>query len=148
VSKPVESPALLRLIDEALEQPLVLVVDDDRDLCESLWDLLRERDFRACVAHDEEAARQRLKRHDYDVVLIDMKLPKGDGRGVFRLVRETTPQARTVLITGHRGETEEIVSGLLKEGASGVCYKPFDVAKLLTTIRDLADGPKGTVPKQ
>jgi DNA-binding response OmpR family regulator len=135
VSKPVEFPALQRLIDEALEQPLVLVVDDDRDLCESLWDLLRERDFRACLAHDEDAARQMLRRRDYDVVLIDMKLPKGDGRGVFRLVRETTPQARTVLITGHRGETEEIVSGLLHEGASGVCYKPFDVGKLLATIR-------------
>jgi DNA-binding response OmpR family regulator len=88
-----------------------------------------------------------LKRHDYDVVLIDMKLPKGDGRGVFQLVRETTPQARTVLITGHRGENEEIVSALLKEGANGVCYKPFDVAKLLATIGELAGGSKATVPK-
>ncbi len=115
----------------------MLVVDDDRDLCDSLWDVLHERHFRAGVAHDEAAARAMLQRQNYHVVLIDMKLPKGDGRGVFRLVRETMPQARTVLITGHRGETEEIVSRLLHEGADTVCYKPFDVRKLLATIHEL-----------
>jgi two-component system response regulator HydG len=138
VSKPVEFPSLLKLIEEALEQPIVLVVDDDHDLCENLWDLLRERDFRTGLAHDEDTAKQMLGRQDYDVVLIDMKLPKGNGRGVFRLVRETSPKARTVLITGHRGEMEEEVARLLKEGADAACYKPFDVDKLLETIRALA----------
>ena len=56
--KPVDFPQLLALVDEALGQPLVLVVDDDHDLCANLWDLLRERGYRVAVAHDEaEAAR-------------------------------------------------------------------------------------------
>ena len=41
--KPVDFPKLLGLVDEALGQPLVMVVDDDHDLCAKLWDLLRER---------------------------------------------------------------------------------------------------------
>jgi DNA-binding response OmpR family regulator len=135
VSKPVDFASLLRLIDEALEQPLVLVVDDDRDLCDNLWDILRDQGFRACIAHDEEAARQRLSQRDYKVVLIDMKLPKGDGRGVFRLVREANSQARTVLVTGHRSETEEVIAQMLADGADGVCYKPFDVGKLLEAAK-------------
>jgi DNA-binding NtrC family response regulator len=141
VSKPVEFPSLLSLIDEALEQPLVLVVDDDRDLCSNLWDLLRERGVRVCLSHDEDTAKQMLSWREYGVALIDMKLPKGDGRGVFRLVREANPNARTVLITGHRGETEEQVARLLQEGANSVCYKPFDVAKLLETIESLSAKP-------
>jgi DNA-binding response OmpR family regulator len=138
VAKPVDFPSLLRLVEEALEQPLVLVVDDDRDLCDNMWDLLRERNYRTGLAHDENTAKQMLGRQNYDVVLIDMKLPKGDGRGIFRLVRESSPKARTVLITGHRSETEEQVARLLEEGADAACYKPFDVNKLLETIRTLA----------
>lgn len=57
--KPVVFPRLLRLIDEALEQPLVLVVDDDADLCASLWDLLHERGYRVGIAHDGRQATDR-----------------------------------------------------------------------------------------
>ena len=49
LSKPVDFPKLLRLMEEAIDQPLVLVVDDDRDLCENLWDLLRDRGFRVSL---------------------------------------------------------------------------------------------------
>ncbi|HWB00187.1 MAG TPA: response regulator, partial [Pirellulales bacterium] len=41
LSKPVDFGALLKLVDEALGEPLVLIVDDDLDLCDSLWDLFR-----------------------------------------------------------------------------------------------------------
>ena len=39
-----------------LERPLVLVVDDDEDLCANLWDLLHERGYRVCIAHDGRQA--------------------------------------------------------------------------------------------
>src|SRR3954463_2383814 len=42
LSQPVHMPGLLDLVDQALGQPLVLVVDDDADLCENLWQILRE----------------------------------------------------------------------------------------------------------
>ncbi len=56
LAKPVDFPKLLQLMEEAIDQPLVLVVDDDRDLCENLWDLLRDRGFRVCLAHDLQHA--------------------------------------------------------------------------------------------
>ena len=46
LAKPVDFPSCSGLVDEALGQPLVLVVDDDHDLCANLWDLLRERGYR------------------------------------------------------------------------------------------------------
>jgi two-component system response regulator HydG len=137
VPKPVDFPKLLGLVDEAVGQPLVLVVDDDHDLCASLWDLFRERGFRVCLAHDEREARAHLKDATFRAVLIDMKLPAGDGTTVFRLVRQANPQARTIVITGHRAEMDQRVQQLLQEGADAICYKPFDIPKLLAALNRL-----------
>ena len=70
--------------------------------------------------------------------MIDMKLPGADGSDVFRLVRATAPNARTILITGYRGEMEQLVEKVIAEGADAVCYKPFDMDKLLATLKTLA----------
>ncbi len=137
VPKPVDIPRLLSLADQALGQPLVLVVDDDPDLCDTLWDLLRERGYRVCLAHDERQAAQRLRDAAFHAVLIDMKLPAGDGSTVFRLVRTANPQARTIVITGFRTEMDQLVQRMVDEGADAVCYKPFDVGRLLGTLEQL-----------
>lgn len=135
--KPVDFSKLLGLVGEAVGQPLVLVVDDDHDLCASLWDLLRERGYRVSVAHDEPHAAEQLKDTTFQAVLIDMKLPEGDGTTVFRLVRQSNPQARTVVITGHRAEVDQLVQRMVDEGADAICYKPFDIPRLLDTLNQL-----------
>jgi len=139
MSKPADFTKLLAFVNEIENQPLIMVVDDDTDLCHNLWDVLRDRGFRVCIANDEETAQQKLERRDYRVVLIDLKLPDGDGQSVLNQVRQANPEARTVLITGYRDEMEQAIQGALDEGADAVCYKPFDVAGLLETIESLAD---------
>jgi two-component system, NtrC family, response regulator HydG len=143
LSKPVDFNKLLRVVGEALAQPLVMVVDDDPDLCNNLWDLLRERNYRVCLAYDLKGAAERLQERDFKVVLIDMKLADGSGSDVFRLVRQTAPQARTLVITGHRSEMEALVQQVLDEGADAVCYKPFDVSRLLSTLQQLVAQQSG-----
>jgi CheY-like chemotaxis protein len=140
LSKPVDLARLLTLVDEAVGQPLVLVVDDDPDLCSTLWDLLRERGYRVAVAHDTDDAARSLTERDFSIVLIDMRLPHGDGAQVYRLVRQTNPRARTIVITGHRLEMDPMVQSVVAEGADAVCYKPFDVPRLLTTLQQLTAG--------
>jgi CheY-like chemotaxis protein len=137
LSKPVDFPRLLELVEEALGQPLLLIVDDDSDLCSNLWDLLRERDYRVAITHDEDEATHLLQHEAFRIVLIDMKLPRGDGRGVFQCVRQTNPQTRTVVITGHRAEMDPLIQRVVAEGADAVCYKPFDVPRLLSTLQQL-----------
>jgi DNA-binding response OmpR family regulator len=137
VSKPVELPSLLGLVGEAMGQPIILIVDDDRELCQTLWDLLRERGYRVGMAHDVKDAALTRQGAPYQVALIDMKLPSGDGNDVFRTVRRANPQARTILITGHRSEMEKSITQVLSEGADAVCYKPFDVPVLLRTLGKL-----------
>jgi len=137
-SKPINLLRLMQEIDKALDQPLVLVVDDDLDLCDNLWDLLRDQGYRVFLAHDESQAAARLNDRSYKVVLIDIKLPGGSGSQVFRRVREMNPQARTILITGYSSDTIPLVERLLAEGADAIHYKPFDVPMLLSTLDRLA----------
>jgi CheY-like chemotaxis protein len=141
LAKPVEFPRLLALVVEALEQPLVLIVDDDHDLCANLWDLLRERSYRV-------AARQlHVDQHDTKFILLKqmgrLRLVVGDGRSVFQRVRQTNPQARTIVITGHRIEMDPVVQHVLAEGADAICYKPFDVPRLLSTLQQLTTDNSG-----
>jgi DNA-binding response OmpR family regulator len=104
-----------------------------------LWDVLRENHYRVSLARDAAEAARQLKDTAFDVALIDMKLPDRSGPEVFRLVRESNPQARTVVITGFRSEMENLVKQVLDAGADAVCYKPFDMHSLLDTLGTLAE---------
>jgi DNA-binding NtrC family response regulator len=138
VSKPVNIAQLLQLVQEALDHPLVLVVDDDQDLCDNLWDVFHERGFRIHLVHDIADAGRVLEQCRFQVVLLDLKLPGGDGADVLRLVQKTNPQARTIIVTGFRNEMEARVEQALAEGAADVAYKPFDVPALLKSVTELS----------
>jgi CheY-like chemotaxis protein len=138
VPKPVKLPDLLGFVDEATSQPLVMIVDDDHDLCHSMWDLLREQGYRVALAHDLGSSAKYLQRQTPQVVLIDMKLPDADGSRVLEVVRDLNPAARTLIITGFAGELDEPLARVLANGADAVCYKPFNVPQLLGTIQRLA----------
>ncbi len=138
VSKPVNIGNLLGLVDQSLDAPLMLVVDDDQDLCENLWEIFHERGYRVCLAYDAPEAEKKLSDRKYHVVLIDMKLPTGSGHELLRSLRRIDEEARAVLITGYTGEMETKVKQALDSGANAVCYKPFDVEKLLATVRELS----------
>lgn len=137
LSKPVDAALLLRLAGEAIEQPLVLIVDDDEDLCQSLWDVFRDQGYRVCLAHDIDAAEQRVSERNYQAVLVDMKLPSGRGDKVVQQIRRDCPHARTIIITGFADELGRQIQSAVREGADAVCYKPFDVDELLKTVKRL-----------
>jgi ActR/RegA family two-component response regulator len=67
-----------------------------------------------------------------------MKLPDGNGTDVLRTVRETNPEARTVVITGYADEMATRVEEALAEGANAVALKPFDVPQLLNMVTTMS----------
>jgi len=135
IAKPVDVPQLLDAIDSSLAQPLVLVVDDDPDFCENLWQLLKERAYRPALARSIEEARRQLAGKSFDVVLIDLKLSAtGSGEEVFRLVQETNPTARRIIMTGFPDEMLSAIRQLVDEGADAIIYKPLDFDALLGVL--------------
>jgi two-component system, NtrC family, response regulator HydG len=145
LSKPLEMAQLLPLVEEALSQPLVLLVDDDRDLCASLWDLLHERGYRVSLAHTAPVGKDLIAQRKFNVVLLDLKLPEGSAREVLAVLREANSVSRTMIITAHRQEFESLIDEVLAEGADAICYKPFDLNDLLAQLDRLAQETRNRV---
>jgi two-component system, NtrC family, response regulator HydG len=134
LSKPVNATQVMSCIDEAICQPLVMIVDDDQELCASLWDVLHSQGIRVELAHDLADASRILINPDFQAAIVDLKFPQGNGLQFCGELRQKHPQVKTILITGYPNELEE------REGDRSVdatCYKPFDVAELIGMLRRL-----------
>jgi DNA-binding NtrC family response regulator len=86
------------------------------------------------MAHSVTAGSELLSRRKFDVVLLDLKLPEGTAHDVLQALSEANRDAKVILITGHRNGLESLIQNLLADGADAVCYKPFDLEKLLGTL--------------
>ncbi len=138
MSKPVDFERLLDHVSKALDQPLILLVDDDQDLCQSLWDVLRAEGYRVALAHNVAAARSQIGRAPFRAALVDLILPDGGGIDVLESAKRQAPSIEVILITAHGGESTELIRESVRKGVGAVCYKPFDMSKLLGTIRRLS----------
>jgi CheY-like chemotaxis protein len=142
VAKPVDVPALLTAIATSLAQPLVLVVDDDADFCQNLWQILNGKGYRIALAHDADEAHHQLAARSFDVVLIDWRLHGSEtGEDVLRIVAETNPRARRVLVTGFREGSLPAIRSLVDRGIDAVCYKPIDVDNLMDMLSGRTSSP-------
>lgn len=135
--KPLELKQIIPSLLEAAQQPLVLLIEDDVELCRSLSDLLQDQGYRVCFATETGKALACLRDSDFQVVLIDMRLPGGFGDEVFEKVRCISDRVRVVLSTGYRHEMEDRIQRTLAAGADAVCYKPFQFPELLATLERL-----------
>lgn len=133
--KPIDVPALLPMISEVAEQPLLLIVDDDHDFCASLHDVLRQRSFRAGIVGSAAEAIQQLKRQEFPIVLVDWQLPDGDGLKLLEEIHSQYPQARTVLLTGHRHELSQRLEKSSLHGVDVFFYKPLKMDDFLETLQ-------------
>jgi DNA-binding NtrC family response regulator len=140
--KPVEVPALLPMIAEAADQPLLLIVDDDHDFCSSLYDVLRERSFRVGIAGSAQEAVQQMSQQEFPIVLVDWKLPDADGLTLLEQIRKQHPQARTVLLTGYRHELSERLGQTTMTGVDVFFYKPLEMDDFLGTLQRWIDRSK------
>ncbi len=135
VRKPLDFELLFALIENAVSKgALVLVVDDDRDLCANMKDVLSDKGYRACVAHDGSTAVEKAWESDFDVILLDMKLPPVNGLETYLSVRDIRPDVVVVIITGHRQEMGDLVEQAI-EGTAYTCLeKPIDMDRLLSLL--------------
>jgi CheY-like chemotaxis protein len=93
------------------------------------------------LAQDVAGAAERVREGGYRVILLDMRLPDGDGAQVLREARRAGSGADVVVVTGHHADLEEELNRALCEGARAVLDKPLDVPALLGLLRRLTAGP-------
>ncbi len=113
----------------------LLVIEDDENIARFLQKGLREEGFAVDVARDGEEGTHLAREVDYDLITLDVQLPKRDGFEVLRDLRSRGVRSRILMLTV-RGAVEDSVRGL-EGGADDYLKKPFAFAELLARVRAL-----------
>ena len=121
----------------------ILIVEDDRPLSDSLRTLLEDRGYEVDAAFDGEAGVQYALLGVYDLIILDVMLPRLDGWQAARRLREARCAAPILMLTA-RSQLEDRVEGL-NAGADYYLTKPFDTRELLACVNALLRRQGGQV---
>jgi len=113
----------------------ILLVEDELKVASFIRSALEEQSYAVDVSHDGEEGYDLAESTDYDLIVLDIMLPKVDGFQVLRRLRTRKP-ALPVLILTARGSVEDRVRGL-DLGADDYLVKPFALAELIARVRAL-----------
>lgn len=117
--------------------PAILVVDDEPSIRRTLREIFEYEGFRVEEAVDGEDALSRLRAARYDVVMLDVNMPKRNGLEVLATARDEMPETPVVMLSGH-GAIETAVRAT-KLGAYDFIEKPPDLNRLLVSVRNAMD---------
>lgn len=120
-----------------MEPHQILIVEDDADLAMALADQLGHGGYRAVIVPTLAAARNALvdAPGDFDLVLLDVSLPDGDGRTLCADLRRNGDTLPVIILSG-LVEEDDVVQGL-EDGADAYMRKPFHSAELMARLRRL-----------
>ena len=112
-----------------------LIAEDDDALRRMMVTLLRPLNIQIDEARDGLEAVQRLRGHAYDVVIVDLMMPRVDGYSVIRYLEETQPQARAIVTSALQGEA---LTGMARSNVvHGELSKPFDIDEFSSSVREV-----------
>ncbi len=115
----------------------ILVVDDEPSIRRTLRDILEYEGYHIEEAVDGEEALSQVSKGEFDLVILDVKMPKIDGMDVLRELHSSNPSLPIVMISGH-GTIETAVEAT-RAGAYDFVEKPPDLNRLLLTVRNALD---------
>src|SRR5215510_14460893 len=123
------------------EMAHILVVDDERSICELLEITFRKDGHRVEIANTVEAAKRKLESQIFDIVISDVRMPGADGLDLLRFVKEVSPQCFFLLITGV--PTVETAIGAINAGADRSVIKDHNlVHQLRRAVNEVSESLK------
>jgi two-component system alkaline phosphatase synthesis response regulator PhoP len=112
----------------------LLLVEDERNVAETLTERLRTEGFQVRRADNAASARRAIAEGEVDLALLDVGLPDGNGFEIARLLRERAPRTAIIFLTAH-ASAEDRIRGL-ELGADDYVGKPFHFRELLLRIHN------------
>ncbi len=110
----------------------ILIVDDEPDFREIIAKKLKKRELACDDAANGSAALNKIREKNYDVVLLDVKMPGMDGIATLREIKRIAPMTEVVMLTGH-ASVESGINGI-KYGAFDYLMKPIDTDLLVEKL--------------
>lgn len=118
----------------------ILIVEDQTEIAGHLCNRLAASGYAADIVGTLDDAIEAIRQFDYPLVVLDRRLPDGDGLAALPTIRQLRPAARVLLVTAMRS-IDERVNGL-DAGADDYLTKPFDDSELMARIRAVLRRPK------
>jgi len=115
----------------------ILLVDDEKSIRKTLRDILEMEKYKVDEAVDGFECLVKVKQNSYDIIILDIKMPKMDGMEAIDRLQELSPDTPIIMISGH-GTIDTAVEAV-KKGAFDFIQKPMDLNRLLITIRNAMD---------
>jgi DNA-binding NtrC family response regulator len=113
----------------------ILVVDDDAIVVKSCKRILETEGFEVLTVPSADEALEIIKKYDFDLLLIDVKMPKHDGMFLMREIKKDLPEIPIIVMSGY--PTPETVADVLELGATQFIPKPFRPDELIKTIHQV-----------
>lgn len=110
----------------------ILLVEDDKKICEMVSDFLTSEDFTVVTAMDGQTAIETFKANPFDIVLLDLMLPKSSGLDVLKYIRSVSV-IPVIIATAKDSDTDKMLGFNL--GADDYITKPFSLVELLARIK-------------
>ncbi|MFN8285031.1 MAG: sigma-54 dependent transcriptional regulator [Chitinophagales bacterium] len=117
--------------------PKILIVDDEKAIRRTLKEILEYEKYDIEEAEDGEIGLDKIEKNNYDVVILDIKMPKKDGLEVLTEMQQKGIETPVIVLSGH-GNLETAVEAV-KKGAFDYIPKPPDLNRLLITVRNAMD---------
>jgi len=113
----------------------VLIADDERTLCETLSEVLRDEGYETEIAFDGKEAVEKISNHEFDVIFCDYRMPEHDGLYVLEKTEEISPATYFIIMTAY-GSMETTLKAL-KLGAYDYVIKPLVFEEVLLKLKHL-----------
>ncbi len=115
----------------------ILIVDDEASIRRTLRDILEYEKYEVDETKDGMEALVKLKKQQYDVVIMDIKMPKMDGMEALERIQQIAGDTPVIMISGHANIDSAVEA--VKKGAFDFISKPPDLNRMLITIRNAMD---------
>lgn len=126
--------------------PKILVIEDEIDIAELIELHLLDRGYQVELAHDGQRALGLARDSDWDLIILDLRLPGIDGLDICREVRAVRPYVPILMLTSKSTELDRVVG--LEMGADDYVTKPFSVLELMARVKALLRRARQTAPEQ
>ncbi len=116
-----------------MQNKTILVVDNEETIRETLMKILKREGYNVLTAADGQEALEMIRKHEVNLILSDICMPRIDGHNLLKQVKAILPEVEIVLMTG-QGKWETGLEAL-REGAFAFIPKPFNKLALNKTVR-------------
>lgn len=124
----------------------ILIIEDDRELCEEVSEILIDEGHHVDVAYDRKSAEKNIRQNIYDISLLDLRIP-GGGIKILEKAKREIPDLKIILFTASP-EVREIINNdsemykkknmSILRSADAFISKPFEIERLLETINKMS----------